>query len=81
MGIAGGIVSYVMIWWLTLFAVLPLRQKSVWEEPDKHARGADRGAPVDPAIWRKVKLTTLIATPIWFLVFIGISTGIFDPYR
>jgi predicted secreted protein len=76
MGVGGGIVSYVMIWWLVLFNTLPLRPKSVWEEPEEHAKGSDRGAPVDPALWRKIKLTTMIATPIWFLVFLVITSGI-----
>jgi predicted secreted protein len=76
MGVGGGIVSYVMIWWLVLFTTLPLRPKSVWEEPEEHAKGSDRGAPVDPALWRKIKLTTMIATPIWFLVFLVITSGI-----
>lgn len=76
MGISGGIVSFLLIWWLTLFAVLPIRPKSVWEEPEKHAKGTDRGAPVDPAIWYKVKLTTMIAVPIWIVVFLVISSGV-----
>lgn len=76
MGIGGSIVSFVMIWWLVLFAVLPLRPKSVWEEPDQHPKGSDRGAPIDPAIWYKVKLTTIIAVPIWAIVFAVIASGI-----
>lgn len=78
MSIGGSIVSFVMIWWLVLFTTLPIRPKKVGEEPEKHARGADRGAPVDPAIWFKVKLTTAIAAPIWLVVFILISSGLFS---
>lgn len=76
MGVGGSIVSFVIIWWLVLFCVLPIRSKSVWEEPDKHAQGVERGAPIDPAIWFKVKLTTMIAAPIWFIVFLVVSSGI-----
>jgi predicted secreted protein len=75
MGWGGSIVSFVMIWWLTLFCVLPIRQKHVWQDPDRHAQGSDRGAPVDPAIWFKVKLTTMIAVPIFVVVFLGVTFG------
>lgn len=76
MGVGGSIVSFVIIWWLVLFCVLPIRSRSVWEEPEKHAKGTDRGAPIDPALWFKVKLTTLIAIPVWFAVFLLVSSGI-----
>ena len=76
MGVGGSIVSFVMIWWLVLFVTLPIRQRHVWEDPDAHARGTDRGAPVDPALWFKVKLTTAIAIPVWFVVFLVVSSGI-----
>ena len=81
MGVAGSIVTFVMIWWIVLFTVLPMRPKSVWEEPDAHAKGSDRGAPVDPAILRKVVITTLIAIPLWFVVFLVVTFGILDPSR
>ncbi|MEM9840512.1 MAG: DUF1467 family protein, partial [Pseudomonadota bacterium] len=77
MGVGGSIVSFVLIWWLVLFATLPIRQRHVWEEPDEHAEGTDRGAPVDPAIWYKVKLTTMIAVPIWLVAFAVVASGIF----
>ncbi|MEM1379168.1 MAG: DUF1467 family protein [Pseudomonadota bacterium] len=79
MGIGGSIVSFVMIWWLVLFATLPIGQRHVWEDPDKHPEGADRGAPVDPALWAKIKLTTMIAVPLWFVAFVVVSTGVLMP--
>ena len=69
MGVGGSIISFVMIWWLVLFGVLPLRGGSVGQEPEKHARGSDHGAPINPALKYKLKLTTLIAVPIWLVVF------------
>lgn len=69
MGVGGSIISFVLIWWLVLFAVLPLQTKSIAEEPEKHAAGTDRGAPIDPRLLRKLKLTTMIAAPIWLVVF------------
>lgn len=73
MGIGGSIISFVMVWWLVLFGVLPLQPKSIADEPEKHAKGTDRGAPVDPGLKRKLKLTTIIAVPIWFMVFLFVT--------
>ncbi|MEM9810756.1 MAG: DUF1467 family protein [Pseudomonadota bacterium] len=81
MGVTGSIVSFLMIWWVCLFMVLPMRPKSVWQEPDAHAKGVDQGAPVNPAIWWRVKRTTMIAVPLWFIVFLVISSGLLDPSR
>ncbi|GGY43025.1 DUF1467 family protein [Parvularcula lutaonensis] len=79
MGVGGSIVSFVIIWWLCLFCVLPIRQRNVWEEPEEHAKGVDRGAPVNPEIWFKVRLTTMIAIPVWFVVFLLVSSGVLQP--
>jgi len=81
MGAVGGSITFVLIWWLVLFCVLPLKAKGVWEEPDQHAKGVDRGAPVNPELWWKIKRTTFITIPIWILVFLIVSSGVFDPGR
>ena len=78
MQLSGAIVTYVLLWWLVLFMTLPMRPKSVWEEPDEHAKGSDRGAPVDPALWFKIKLTTGITIPLWLSVVAVISSGLLD---
>ncbi len=56
-----GILVYVMIWWLLLFMVLPWGVKRN-EAPEP---GHDGGAPVNPMMWRKVLITTLIAAVLW----------------
>jgi len=55
-------VLYVLIWWTTLFAVLPLGTTPV-AEPDP-ATGW-RGAPARPRLVRKLLLTSLIAAILW----------------
>jgi predicted secreted protein len=81
MGAAGGIITFVIMWWIFFFAVLPIRPKSVWEEPDAHPEGADRGAPVDPALLKKVLLATAITIPAWLVVYFVVGSGVFDPSR
>lgn len=55
-------VLYVLIWWVTLFAILPIGTKAL-DEAD--ANSGWRGAPERPRIGRKVILTTIVAAVIW----------------
>ncbi len=59
---ASGAVLYIMIWMLTLFAVLP-----IGTQPDASADTLTgwRGAPRQARMWRKVLLTTLVATIVF----------------
>jgi predicted secreted protein len=56
-----GIATYVVIWWLALFAVLPWGIKPA-EEGDI---GHDAGAPRNPRLWQKAVITTVVAAIIW----------------
>ncbi len=65
MGWVTGIAVYVMIWWIVLFAVLP-----IGAHPDMRpdARSGWRGAPVAPALWKKALITSVVAAVIWLVV-------------
>ncbi len=67
-----GVVLYILIWWLTLFAVLPIGTQA--QESADVASGW-RGAPVAPRLWRKVWITTLAACAIWALCYAVIVSG------
>jgi len=58
-----GLVLYVLIWWIVLFAVLPIGTRPV---EDADARSGWRGAPEHPRLLMKVMLTTLVAGVVWF---------------
>ena len=79
MGPVGATITFLLIWWLVFFAVLPMRVKGVWEDEGEHAKGSERGAPVNPELWWKIKRTTLIAAGLSALVFVVIASGVFDP--
>jgi predicted secreted protein len=64
MGWALGIAIYVVIWWLTLFAVLPFGVRSQRESGKVH-EGTDPGAPAAHLMGRKIIVTTLISGAIW----------------
>ena len=64
------IAIYFLIWWITLFAVLPWGIRNQ-EESGEVVPGTDPGAPVMHRMWRKLGWTTVVATVIfavlWFV--------------
>jgi predicted secreted protein len=61
---------YLMIWWVTFFAVLPLWNVSHHEAGVKTVEGGDPGAPLTTNLKKKVWINTLLASGIWVLLFI-----------
>jgi predicted secreted protein len=55
------LVVYFLLWWLTLFAVLPFGVK----RDDNPEAGHDPGAPVRTHLWAKVGATTAISGLLW----------------
>jgi predicted secreted protein len=54
---------YFLIWWLTLFAVLPFGVRSQHE--GETTPGTDPGAPILPRILSKLVWTTLVSSAIF----------------
>lgn len=75
MSIAGAIVSYIIIWWMVLFMVLPWGVTSQKDAGDVVPGTAD-GAPVKPQLVKKALITTSIATVAWGILFYLMSAGI-----
>ena len=61
-----GIVVYVLVWWITLFAVLPLWVTPA--EPDDPGHAA--GAPQRPRLLLKMAITTVISALIWLAIYL-----------
>ena len=57
-----GVSLYLMIWWVVLFAVLPLGVRPNIEADDSTGW---RGAPDRPRMWKKALITTLVSAVIW----------------
>jgi predicted secreted protein len=57
-----GFVVYFLIWWLTLFAILPIGARPA---PEGDPAGGWRGVPERPRLLRKALLTTIVAAVIF----------------
>lgn len=62
------IAIYVLVWWLTFFAVLPFGVRSQEESGDFTA-GTDPGAPAIHRVWIKVLYTTVISAVIFAVLY------------
>lgn len=64
MNIVGALALYFVIWWITLFAVLPFGIRSQHETGEVTA-GTEPGAPVLPGLLKKAAITSVIAAVIF----------------
>ena len=78
MSISTVIAIYFLVWWLTLFAVLPWGVRNQ-EESGEIAPGTDPGAPAIHRVWSKLGWTTLVATIIFAILYVIYSHGLI-PY-
>lgn len=63
MSVTTAVAIYFLIWWITLFAVLPFGVRAPNE--DEMVPGTDPGAPVLPRIMAKLVWTTIVAGVIF----------------
>ena len=73
MGWVSGIATYVILWWLVIFMVLPWGNRAV-DEADV-ARGHANGAPQKPRLAIKLAVTTLIAAILWGIADVIVVNG------
>ena len=66
MGWVTGTAVYFVIWWLTLFLVLPW---GVHPQGDS-SEGHEAGAPTSPRVITKMAINTVVAGVFWAVVFV-----------
>lgn len=74
MGIVSGIVVFLLIWWIVIFTVLPLRIER--QDKNSNTDGFDRGAPKEAHMKFKFILTTGITLALWLIYYILVETGV-----
>lgn len=68
-----GIAIYLVVWWLSLFLVLPWGVRPI--EAHDVAKGHAAGAPQRPRLWVKMAVTSLVAAILWLAVYYVVTTG------
>ncbi len=63
MSVSTGLAIYFLIWWLTLFAVLPFGIRSQHE--GEITPGTDPGAPILPRLLSKLLWTTVVSAAVF----------------
>ena len=74
MGWVTGIIVYVLVWWITLFAVLPFWVTPAGPDDPGHAAGA----PEKPRMLLKVGVTTLVTALIWVAIDLVVNSSWFS---
>jgi predicted secreted protein len=64
---------YFTVWWVVLFAVLPIGVRSHAEAGVDLPRGADPGAPVAPRMAIKLAATTVVAALVFAAIYAYIA--------
>ena len=77
MDIISGIIVFILVWWVTLFSVLPIGIEKSAENPKG---GQGPGAPQHAKIKQKLMMTTAITTFIWIIIYILIDADIINFY-
>ncbi len=70
-----GLAIYGMIWFLSLFIILPFGVVTQEEEGDIEP-GSPKSAPHQPNILKKMGFTTLLATVLYGFVFWVLTSGV-----
>lgn len=74
MGITSAFVLFAVIWFMTLFVVLPIRLTTQGDD-EEVLKGTHASAPVNPQLGKRAKIVTLITVPLWILTMVVIESG------
>ncbi len=69
------IAIYFIIWWVSLFVVLPFGVKNSAETGETVEEGNDAGAPVSHGLAWKALVTTVVATVVYAFVYWALTSG------
>lgn len=74
------IVTYLTLWWIVLFCVLPFGVRSQ-AEAGEVTEGTDPGAPVFPNMKKKLLWTTIITAIVWAISAFAMTSGLISLER
>lgn len=73
------IAIYFVIWWLCLFIVLPIGNRSQADDGEV-TPGTEAGAPVAPHVWTKLAINTVAAAFVMGIVLWALSNPALQEY-
>lgn len=73
-----GVAIYLILWWLSFFAMLPIGAQSLHEADEQSAPGVERGAPRAHRLGLKALLASAVAAVLWLGVAWAISVDLFN---
>jgi predicted secreted protein len=74
------IAIYIVIWWVVLFAILPIGVRTQGEE-GSIIPGTPESAPLQPRLVRVVLLTTLVSALLFGALWAAVRLGVLDLAR
>ncbi|MGB6229613.1 MAG: DUF1467 family protein [Litorimonas sp.] len=69
-----GLATFLILWWLALFIVLPIGIRGQAEEDDIE-HGTEPGAPVRSNMWKRVLWATVLAILFFILTWFVVHGG------
>jgi predicted secreted protein len=66
------VATYVVIWWIVIFAVLPFGVRRA----DAPEPGHDAGAPQNPRLRLKAAVTTIVAGLLWLALYWAVNADL-----
>lgn len=76
MDITGGIVVFIIIWWVIFFMSLPFGVRGQWEDGQVE-EGTEPGAPQVHGLGKKALVTTGITVVLWAVLWLLVYFNVF----
>lgn len=78
MSLTFAIAIFFIIWWLSLFAVLPFGLRTQ-DEAGEVVPGTPESAPARPRLLRIFAINTIVASIVFAIFWLGVTHGWLDP--
>ncbi|MBI1385003.1 MAG: DUF1467 family protein [Rhizobiales bacterium] len=77
MSLTFALAIYFVVWWIVLFAILPIGVRTQGESGEV-VPGTPASAPTSPRLLRKVLMTTVVASVVFAGIYIIITERLID---
>ncbi len=81
MNFVSALVTAILVWWLVFFLVLPLGGAESKRRPKAGTFAAMSGAPASFSLGKKIMQTSLLALPIFLLLYLAFEWDILNLRR